>query len=68
MDVVKLDLEKSVKLGKKICGFISDYLEKEPMNTAEILIALNEVAYHVSSASRIPADSPSLEPLRTPIA
>lgn len=68
MDVVKVDLEKSAQLGRKICGFISDYLENHTMSIAEILIALNEVAYHVSTASKIPADSPSLEPLRTPIA
>jgi hypothetical protein len=65
---VKVDLEKSVQLGRKICGFISDYLEKHTMNTAEVLIALNEVAYHVSNASKIPADTPSLDRLRTPIA
>ena len=59
MTSIQVDLERSVELGKRICGFIHDYLEKETMNVAEILIALNEAAYHVSSASKIPVEAPA---------
>jgi len=52
---LKVDLDKSHRLALKLTEQIAKHLENETMNTAEIVIALNEVAYHVAEATKIDA-------------
>ena len=53
MDIIEVDMAKSHELTIKLLKHIREHLKTQRMNTAEIAIALNEVAYHIGNASKI---------------